>query len=158
MTRLCFVGDIMPGGVLPYQEDYVSEEVRQFLSSFDLRIGTLETAIGNDISFDTEKMSGRANIIYARDEDLDRVSELGFDIVSLANNHVCDLGKDGLRNTISQLDCRGIMHCGVGLTADEAARPAVVTLDGKRLAFFAYCMYGNKYLGHVRLATKNLGG
>lgn len=32
-----------------------------------------------------------------------RVVDMGFDVVSLANNHVFDLGEEGLRNTIDIL-------------------------------------------------------
>ena len=39
--RFLFCGDVMPGGVLPYQGEYITEEVKSYLKSFDLRIGTL---------------------------------------------------------------------------------------------------------------------
>ena len=100
--RIFIGGDIMPGGVLPYQETYIDEGLKAMLSQYDFRVGTLECAIGDGLPFDDEKIKGRANIIYARTEDLSRVKELGFDVVSLANNHVFDLGVEGLRNTMQQ--------------------------------------------------------
>ena len=93
----------MPGGVLPYQENYVRENIISYMKSFDLRIGTLECAIGNNMEYDQSKMDAEKNIIYARDEDFYRVKELGIDVVSLANNHIYDLGEAGLRNTIELL-------------------------------------------------------
>ena len=123
---LFFCGDIMPGGVLPYQGEYISPDLLEYMRSFDFRIGTLEAAIGNNLSFDPIKMSGRQNIIFARNEDFFRIKEMGFDVVSLANNHIWDLGEDGLMNTIRLLKENGINFCGAGKNAEDAAKPAVV--------------------------------
>ena len=158
MKGILFCGDIMPGGVLPYQERYMSKEVQDYLNSFDLRIGTLEAAIGTGLTYDEVKMQGRANIVYARNEDFFRVKEMGFNVVSLANNHVCDLGDAGLENTIRILKENGIQYCGAGMDIEEASKPAVVKYKGKTIAILAYCMYGSKYLGYVELAGENKGG
>ena len=155
---LFFCGDIMPGGVLPYQNSYIAPELLSYMRSFDYRIGTLEAAIGTNMPFDPVKLSERQNIIYARDDDFFRLKEMGFNVVSLANNHVWDLGEDGLVNTIRLLDESGIKHCGAGLNAEEASKPVVIEKDGLRIAILAYCMFGNKYLGHVELAGKDKAG
>lgn len=156
--RVIFCGDVMPGGVLPYQQHYISDEVLQYMKSFDIRIGTLEAAIGTGIPYDQTKMNGRQNIVYARNEDFYRVVEMGFDVVSLANNHVFDLGEEGLRNTIDILKKNNIKYCGAGLNDEEASMPAIIESDGKSVAVLAYCMYGNVYLGYVELAGKDKSG
>lgn len=156
--NLFFCGDIMPGGVLPYQDNYISPELQEYMHGFDFRIGTLEAAIGTGLPYDSVKMAGRQNIVYARNEDLFRVKEMGFDVVSLANNHVWDLGEDGLKNTIKMLNENGIQYMGAGMNIEESSRPAVIEKDGMSVAIFAYCMYGNKYLGYVELAGKNKAG
>lgn len=155
---ILFCGDIMPGGVLPYQKEYISKELQSYLDSFDLRIGTLEAAIGTGLPYDEVKMQGRANIVYARNEDFYRVKELGFNVVSLANNHVFDLGEEGLKNTIRILKENGIQYCGAGMDIEEASKPAVIEYNDKTIAILAYCMYGNKYLGYVELAGENKPG
>ena len=156
--NLLFCGDIMPGGVLPYQDQYITPELLCYLRGFDFRIGTLESAIGTALPFDPVKMKGRQNIVYARDEDLFRVKEMGFNVVSLANNHVWDLGEEGLRNTIAKLRAAGIAYCGAGMDIKEASRPAVIEKDGIKVAILAYCMYGNPWLGYVELAKENKAG
>lgn len=156
--NLFFCGDIMPGGVLPYQSDYISSELCIFLKQFDYRIGTLEAAIGTNLSYDPIKMAGRQNIIYARDVDLLKVKEMGFDVVSLANNHVFDLGEEGLNNTIRLLCEYGIQYCGAGPNSSVSSRPVVLEKDECRIAIFSYCMYGSVYLGHVELARKDQAG
>lgn len=152
--RILFVGDLMPGGVLPYQDKYVEQEVLDYLKTFDLRVGTLESAIGTDIPYDKVKMSKTMGIVYARDEDLFRLVELGFDVVSLANNHIGDLGEDGLLNTISQLDRIGIRHCGAGKNIDEAKKPVYVDDNGIRIAIMG-CMvnYPKPVIYHIADAS-----
>lgn len=156
--NLFFCGDIMPGGVLPYQDSYISTELSDYMGSFDFRIGTLESAIGTNLSYDPVKMAGRQNIIYARDKDFYRVKEMGFDVVSLANNHIWDLGEEGLKNTIRLLNENGIKYCGAGMDAEEASCPAVIEKNGLRVAILAYCMFGNPWLGHVELAKEKKAG
>ena len=156
--RILFCGDIMPGGVLAYQKRYISDEILAYMHKFDLRVGTLEAAIGTNIPYDSEKMRGRSNIIYARNEDFFRVKEMGFDVVSLANNHVFDLGVEGLENTIRLLRENGIQYCGAGMDIEEASKPAVVHVGSGSIAVLACCMYGNPYLGHVKLAGPDRSG
>lgn len=156
--KLLFCGDIMPGGVLPYQTEYVSIELLEYIKSFDFRIGTLESAIGTDLPYDEVKMKGRQNIVYARNEDFFRVKDMGFDVVSLANNHIWDLGRDGLANTIHILKENNIQYCGAGMDIEEASRPAIIEKDGLKIAILAYCMYGNPWLGYVELAGEKKAG
>lgn len=155
---ILFCGDIMPGGVLPYQQRYVSTSVLNYLSSTDIRIGTLEAAIGDDFPYDTVKMADRCNIIYARKQDFWRVKDLDINVVSLANNHVFDLGYEGFLNTIKVLEENNVRYCGAGRNVEEASRPVVVTLSGKTIAIYACCMYGSKYIGYVPIASRNSYG
>lgn len=56
---------------------------------------------------------------------------------SLANNHSLDYYSDGLMETQQVLDNIGIAWAGAG-TASQAAKPAVITHEGLRIAFMAY--------------------
>ena len=157
-NTLLFCGDIMPGGVLAYQRKYISDEILAFMRSFDLRIGTLEAAIGTDIPYDEVKMRGRCNIIYARNEDFFRIKEMGINVVSLANNHVFDLGYDGFINTLRTLKENNIQYIGAGKDIEEAQKPAIININDKKVAIYAYCMYGTKFIGHVPIAGDNTFG
>lgn len=156
--NILFAGDIMPGGVLPYRKGFITDNLKKYLNGFDLRVGTLECAVGDNIPFDTVKMSGKKNIIHCRVADIDRVTEMGFDVLSLSNNHVFDLGAAGLENTIEVLEKRGLKFCGAGRNIEEASRPAVINFGGKSIAFLAYCQYNSVYIGHLQIATETEPG
>lgn len=157
-SKIAFLGDIMPGGVLHYQNECIDEEVKKYLFDFDLRIATLETALGDHFAFDEEKMKGRMNIIYAKDRDIQKVIDLRINVVSIANNHVFDLGVEGFKNTLKLLDDNNILYCGGGMNIDEASRPVVVEINNKTIAILAYCQYGTKHIGYVPIATKDQPG
>jgi len=57
-------------------------------------------------------------------ETLDALKALGFNLLSLSNNHAFDLKETGIQNTIREADKRGIPHAGIGNTLNEAAAPA----------------------------------
>ncbi len=157
--RIIAVGDIMPGGVLNKTSvDYLSPEVLNLLKDADLRVGTLETAIGNEPTFNEQKMRRKADVIYVRDEDLLRLKTLNINIVSLANNHFTDLGDTGSRHAIELLDELGILHCGAGENIEEASRPVVINSNGKTYAFLAFCDWRDETVGWCPIATKNDAG
>ena len=159
MIRIAAVGDIMPGGILAGIDDgWVSEDVLSVLNGADIRVGTLETAIGNKPSFYDEKMKRLADVIYAKDHDLIKLKKLGVDIVSLANNHFFDLGPDGAAHTIHLLDEMGIKHIGAGHNLKEAQMPAFEIINGKKVAFLAFCDWRNETVGWCPFATEDQAG
>lgn len=153
------VGDIMPGGVLNgTNRQYVTDDIKEILAKGDLRVGTLEAAIGNEPTFYEEKMKRKADVIYAEDDDLKRLVELNINIVSLANNHFFDLGPQGAEHTIGLLDQLGIKHCGGGRNIEEASKPVVETINGKTIAFLAFCDWREETTGWCPFATENAAG
>lgn len=48
------------------------------------------------------------------------LNEMGVDVVSLANNHTLDYGRDALSDTFAALDGAGILYGGAGDSAERA--------------------------------------
>ena len=61
--------------------------------------------------------------------------ELGADIVTLANNHMLDFGREPLRETLSALDGAGILHVGAGLNLAEASALKTIEAGGRIIGF-----------------------
>ena len=140
MINIISVGDIMPGGLLCNNNlPCIKDEVLNVLMKGDIRCGTLECAFGNSPTYDEAKVSDRGNVIYAKDSAVRRLKELHINIVSLANNHFYDLGAAGAEHTMELLDSEGILHCGAGRNLEEAGKPVVVEIEGKAIAFLAFC-------------------
>lgn len=130
---------------MPYQDGYIDKDLLLYMQGFDLRIGTLECAIGSNLPpapGKLKKNGGNDNVCYARDEDFCRVVEMGFSALSLGNNHSFDLGEDGLRNTIEHLRDSGIGYFGAGMNLSEASKPFVVSRGGRSICFIGCCIKG----------------
>lgn len=152
--RLLFVGDLMPGGVLPYQGHYIDNDLFAYMKGFDFRIGTLECGVGSSIPFDERKMKSYKSIVYVREEDLRRLAEMGINAVSLANNHALDLGIEGLENAMAQLDRLGIAHFGAGMNIAEAKKPVIIKDGDDEVAVFG-CMFDYRVPNVFYSASEN---
>jgi poly-gamma-glutamate synthesis protein (capsule biosynthesis protein) len=74
----------------------------------------------------------------ARPELVRMLEEGSVDVVTLANNHLNDWGKDGVKDTIHTLDHAGIAHFGAGLNLERARKPAILERDGVKVGFLGY--------------------
>lgn len=139
MIKLCFVGDIFPGGVFS-PSNGISDEVKSMFSNYDLRIGNLESSLYNGKAECKVKMSDPklGNLVFSPEESIQVLKELNINIVSLANNHVCDCGYEGLDRTIELLQKNNIAYFGAGRNEEEAKRPAIVSIKGKSFCFLGY--------------------
>ena len=140
LIKIAFLGDFMPGGVMTGNSDFYTPKIKSLLDECNIRIATLESAIGEGFDFDKEKMEREdwRNIIYSPNHDLSKLKDLNIDAVSLANNHIFDLGEMGLVNTLEQLDSLGIKHFGAGRNYEETVSPAIIKVNNKTLCFLGY--------------------
>lgn len=66
-----------------------------------------------------------------------------FDVLTLANNHIYDLGDEAIAATLSHLQALGIQAVGVGKTTDDALRPAIIKLGARNVAVFGITAVNN---------------
>jgi poly-gamma-glutamate capsule biosynthesis protein CapA/YwtB (metallophosphatase superfamily) len=66
----------------------------------------------------------------------------GFDILTLAGNHIADCGAEGIADTRSELARLGILCCGADSTLDGARRPALMQFAQRRIAVLSYNCVG----------------
>jgi poly-gamma-glutamate capsule biosynthesis protein CapA/YwtB (metallophosphatase superfamily) len=83
---------------------------------------------------------------------------VGFDVLSLANNHSMDFGEEALLDTVAALESQGIRHVGAGNDIHRASTPAVTEVNGCTLGFTAWsCLLpvgsaaGERRAGHAPL-------
>ena len=160
-VRLAFVGDInlsmlvgqyifrrargldVPDGV---DAHFPFTAVRERLVSADLAIGNLECVTSMRGQRATKHNPFRAPL-----EVIPVLREVGFDILSVANNHSRDYGPRGYRDMLKNLAAGGLEPVGgYGL----APRSAVVkNVKDTRIAFLAYY---NEYRADPRPAYKDV--
>ena len=71
------------------------------------------------------------------------VSGAGFDVVSLANNHMFNMKAAAVAPTVANVAGAGMRPGGAGKTAADAMRPVVVDVHGVRLVFLMFTVWNN---------------
>ena len=123
------LGDALKLGNLAYPFAAVSEK----LQKADFTLGNVESALG-----DTGQPEAKRYPFQAPSEAAESLAIAGFDVVSLANNHAMDFGPESLLQAIGLLQEQGVLAIGAGANAQEAHQPAIVEINGLKLAFLAY--------------------
>ncbi len=70
----------------------------------------------------------------------------GFDIVSMANNHVGDWGVNSYTDTLARLKENEILYTGGGLNSAEAEEPAIIEKYGVKIGFLAFSDVGPNWM------------
>ncbi len=147
-TLVC-VGDVMLGrgvGDLCAEKGnaYPFERYAERLQGADVAFCNLEAVLS-----DQPMTYPRVNPLRARPEMADALAAAGLDVVSLANNHVVDCGRPGLRQTMELLDAAGIRYTGAGRTLAEAEQGAIIEANGLRFGFLAFSDFAEVNFVHA---------
>lgn len=111
----------------------ISPEIVNYMRSADIMLVNNEFAYSNG----GEPMPGKQYTFRARPESVRHLTELGVDIVSLANNHSFDYGQAAFYDTLDTLDGEGISRVGAGRSYAEAAKSVCYIINGYKVAFVA---------------------
>ena len=139
-VTLAFTGDVMFGRTVnshmletapndPFPFTYTTD----FLRGFDLTIGNLECVISKLGTPVPKSYNFRGDA-----RAYDRLLNAGFDLVSVANNHSGDYGKDAFMDEFTTLPTRGLTPIGGGKNQQQAHTPIFKTVRDTTFAFLAY--------------------
>lgn len=146
-VKLLFTGDVMLSrnvAELVYEKgggDYSWPflKIADFLNDADLTISNLEGPISDKGS----EYLKSAPWFRAEPEAVNGLNYAGIDIVSLANNHIFDYGREAMEDCFGQLERAGIRYMGAGMTREEAYAPVIVNINGLKIAFLAFTNHGD---------------
>ncbi len=111
------------------------EEIKAFISQGEARITNLETTLTKGDCFPSTFSGG--TWLTAPENVLDNLEGLGFNLYSVANNHMLDYSYGGLIQTLEALKKRGLHYAGAGENLAGASKPAILDLPSGRTAFLA---------------------
>ncbi len=139
--RLVAVGDVMLARgvnkkVKEMGASYPFEKIKQIVREADIAFCNLECALSPR---STGKSKG--NLFCIQPEDAEGLSFAGFDMVSLANNHMFDCQKKGILSTIEFLTKEKIKFVGAGKNSMQALGPSTLERKNIRVGFLAFCAY-----------------
>src|SRR4029077_17158179 len=112
-------------------QSMIRSDIRLYTPS---AVSTMEPLLRGDVVFTnfeaTVAEKGQPNETAPREgnslappEAMDALKEMGFNLLSLANNHSWDLRVPGIQNTIQEAKRRSLAHAGTGNNLKEASAP-----------------------------------
>lgn len=138
-TTLIFTGDVLFANAFKAGYDasgingVISEELLEELNNADILM------INNEFPFSDrgEPMEDKQFTFRCSPTYVTALNEMGVDLVSLANNHTLDYGKDALSDTFSTLDEAGIRYGGAGESVERSQEIQIFEVNGKKFGFIA---------------------
>lgn len=138
--KIIAVGDIMLGrGVEGRLKDkgyiYPFKRVYDILNQGDIVFGNLEAPLTQSAYSLDKRMK---YVLKAEAAAIHGLKYAGFNLLSLANNHIMDYYEKGLLDTINILNRYNISYSGAGKNLEEARKPAVININGLKIGLLSY--------------------
>ena len=142
-VKMAVVGDIMvhdyqynesydpSAGTYDFMHNF--QDAKQYFAGNDLVIGNLELTFGGP-----DRPYSSFPCFNTPDSFLDAVKDAGFNLLTTANNHSMDTGRNGVIRTLDKLDEYGIEHFGTYRSQEERDQIFYKDVNGIRFAFLSY--------------------
>lgn len=137
---LATVGDVMTGmrmrhRISRYGQDYAFAWVRPVLQRTAVVVGNLEGPFAES----ARQESTTRNFSYkVNPKSAASLRRAGFSAMTIANNHLLDCGREGVRETLETLAGQGIKAIGGGLDEASAHKAAIFETRGGRIGLLGY--------------------
>lgn len=138
-VTLVFAGDIYLSSYV--QNNYnsngiygiVSELLLTEMQQADIAMGNQEFpfSVGGTKAPD-KQFNFRVDPMYTK-----ILTEMGIDVVGLANNHALDYGTEALNDTFTALETAGIAYVGAGADLTRAMQPCIIQAGQRSFGFLA---------------------
>jgi poly-gamma-glutamate capsule biosynthesis protein CapA/YwtB (metallophosphatase superfamily) len=138
-VKLAAVGDVMfsesvARGISDHGPGYPWSAAGPLLRSADVATANLETAISRRGRPEPKEFTFRG-----APEALAGMRRIGgIGVVSVANNHAVDYGREAFLDTLRHTRAAGIVPVGGGANEAQARKPVFLERGGLRIAFLAY--------------------
>ncbi len=134
-------------GFVGYDFKPIYENVRYLVEEADVAILNQETIIAQ--SYEVRGANGGVLLFNSPPEVADAVIDLGFDVFTMANNHLLDCGAEGLEESIRFWNMKAkendITVLGAYLNEEDANNIRVREVNGMKIAFLAYAEHLNGF-------------
>lgn len=129
---LCFAGDYVASSYL--EPSRLEGALREHVKSSDASVINFEAPV------DTNTPQPKYGpVLNQSAEELHVLSDAGFDIVTLANNHIMDHGRPGLNATLDAATKADLKTVGAGQNVSAAIDPLRISLGGCDISIFNAC-------------------
>lgn len=118
------------------KQDFVDSKLTQIIQNSDIAICNFEAPI---IHKDMKPIKKAGPHVYQSKESVQYLKDVGFNFVSLANNHIYDYGQKGIFDTIQELKKFDLEFIGGGVDFEEAYKTTIIEKNGIKIGLLAGC-------------------
>ena len=111
----------------------IGKELFDILKNTDYRVFNLEVPLTDN----GKPIDKNGPTLGAPTSTINGYRALGVDLLTVANNHILDQGKEGFFDTLSILDKNDIKYVGGGNNLSFASKSFVREINGKKIGFYA---------------------
>jgi poly-gamma-glutamate synthesis protein (capsule biosynthesis protein) len=147
--EVAVVGDVVITRPVSQLTDPEVQAALEPVRSADFAIANLEQTIANWREFEGHHYGIPSFLVMADPSVADDLAEIGFDVMSRANNRLSDFGSEGNRQTDAHLRRVGIVPVGYGEHLAEARAPAYADIANGRVGVVSLTSSANH--GHDRV-------
>lgn len=137
--KILITGDFYPGNRIEHEikEKKYEEIFNDFLpviKSCAIAVTNLEAPLTNN----KKSITKTGPAIRGIPETGRALRYAGFNLVTLANNHIMDFGEQGLKDTLDILKQNSIEYIGAGENIGEASKILIKKINDKKIAFLNF--------------------
>ncbi len=107
------------------------DEVKEYLSEFDLIVGNLEAPF----VVDEMPIGGKSATISSHPKNIELIKHIGYTHLNLSNNHIGDYGKSGYERTKKLINDYDIDWFG---TEEKQIK---ININGEKICLLGFCSY-----------------
>lgn len=111
--------------------------VQKVLDVPDILFGNAECVLHDD----PRLAPSAAVVAITPTSNVSAFGRAGFDVMSVANNHIVDAGHEGMQQTVDLLRDQGIATSGAGENLAAASEPAIIERAGTKVAYLSYASF-----------------
>ena len=116
------------------RKDFIDSDLKEIIKQSDISICNFEAPIKHNNMKPIKKAGPH---VYQSKESIEYLKNVGFNYVSLANNHIYDYGQEGIEQTIGELKQYNIEYIGGGVDFDEVYKTKIIDKNDIKIGIIA---------------------
>jgi poly-gamma-glutamate capsule biosynthesis protein CapA/YwtB (metallophosphatase superfamily) len=109
--------------------DFIDNSLKQIITDADFSICNFEAPVRSK-----GKPIMKAGPHHDQSQStIEYLKSVGFNVFSIANNHIYDFGETGLENTINEFEKHDLTYVGAGMNFEDCYLSRILTKNGTKI-------------------------
>lgn len=138
--KILMAGDVMPSidhpEIIITKGKEIFSNLSEYIEGADIAVANLEAPVISGIPTPIKKAGPS---IYTSEATVSVLKQVGFTVLTLANNHFFDQGQKGVDDTVDACNKYGIYAVGGGKSYKQARKAAIIKCKDKSIAIINSC-------------------